>query len=155
MTNVAPGGRAVDLAALRSTYAAGGLTEADVAADPLVQLGVWLQEAVAAELPEPNAMVVATVDADGQPSARTVLRKGLDDRGLVFFTNLLSRKGRAIAANPRVGLLFPWHVLQRQVRVDGSITVVDREENDGTAALAARGAIVESLATRREIVAAA
>jgi pyridoxamine 5'-phosphate oxidase len=128
VTNVAPGGRPIDLAALRSTYAAGGLIEGDVAADPLVQLGVWLQDAVDAELPEPNAMVVATVDADGQPSARTVLLKGLDERGLVFFTNLLSRKGRAIAANPRVGLLFPWHVLQRQVRIEGVVTVVDREE---------------------------
>ena len=80
----------------------------------------WFDEAVAAGLHEPNAMVVATADADGRPSARIVLLKGLDERGFVFFTNTRSRKGEELAANPRCALLFPWHPLERQVRVDGT-----------------------------------
>jgi pyridoxamine 5'-phosphate oxidase len=128
VTNEAFGTPGLDLAALRSTYSAGGLTESDLAAEPLDQLAAWLADAVEARLPEPNAMVVATVDADGRPSARTVLLKGLDTRGPVFFTNLLSRKGRALTADPRIGLLFPWHPIERQVHVEGSVELVSREE---------------------------
>jgi pyridoxamine 5'-phosphate oxidase len=130
VTNVAPGDAEplMDLAALRSAYTAGGLSESDLAVDPMDQLASWLRDVLAAGLPEPNAMVVATVDVDGRPSARTVLLKGLDSRGPVFFTNLSSRKGRALAADPRVGLLFPWHAIQRQVHIEGEAEPVTREE---------------------------
>jgi pyridoxamine 5'-phosphate oxidase len=122
------GASAMDLAALRATYTAAGLSEADLAADPLDQLARWLQDALDAGLPEPNAMVVATVDGDGRPSARTVLLKGLDARGPVFYTNLLSRKGRALAADPRVAVVFPWHPMARQVHIEGEAEPVSREE---------------------------
>jgi pyridoxamine 5'-phosphate oxidase len=130
VTNEAPreAAPAIDLTALRATYTAGGLSEQDVAADPLDQLARWLQDALDARLAEPNAMVVATVDADGRPSARTVLLKGLDTRGPVFFTNLTSRKGRALAADPRVALVFPWHAMGRQVHVEGEAKPVSRTE---------------------------
>jgi pyridoxamine 5'-phosphate oxidase len=109
-----------DLAALREEYARGGLAESDLAADPLTMFRRWLTEAATAGLHEPNAMVVATVADDGRPSSRMVLLKGIDDRGFTFFTNTRSRKGTELAGNPRCSLLFPWHPLERQVRVDGT-----------------------------------
>ena len=96
-----------------------GCLESEVLADPMAQLERWLAEAVEAGIPEPNAMVVATVDADGTPSARIVLLKGLDASGVTFFTNLSSRKGQAIAHEPRVSLVLPWHAIERQVRLEG------------------------------------
>jgi pyridoxamine-phosphate oxidase len=117
-----------DLAAMRQAYSATGLDEASVSADPLEQFARWLQDAMDAGLPEPNAMVIATATSDGVPSARTVLLKGVDERGFAFFTNTGSRKGAELAANPRAALVFPWHALARQVRVSGPITVVDRSE---------------------------
>jgi pyridoxamine 5'-phosphate oxidase len=117
-----------DLAAMRQTYVATGLDEASVSADPLEQFAGWLQDAIDAGLPEPNAMVVATATPDGKPSARTVLLKGFGERGFAFFTNTGSRKGAELAANPRAALTFPWHALARQVRVTGVISVVDRAE---------------------------
>lgn len=122
-----PTGVHLDLAALREDYARAGLDEADVAADPLVQFGRWFDDAVAAGLHEPNAMVVATVDADGAPSARIVLLKELTDDGFVFYTNHGSRKGHALAAEPRCSLLFPWHPLERQVRVEGRAEPLPRD----------------------------
>ncbi len=110
----------LDLASLRAEYARDGLVETDLAPDPVAMFRRWLAEAVAAGLHEPNAMVVATVSAEGQPSSRMVLLKGLSEAGWVFFTNTRSRKGAELAANPRCALLFPWHPLERQVRVDGS-----------------------------------
>ncbi|WP_426242395.1 pyridoxamine 5'-phosphate oxidase [Nocardioides sp. LHG3406-4] len=109
----------LDLAALRAEYAAGGLAEADLAADPMEMFRRWLEEAMAAGVHEPNAMVVSTVSREGQPSSRMVLLKGLDQRGLHFFTNRFSAKGVDLAGNPRCALLFPWHALERQVRVTG------------------------------------
>jgi pyridoxamine 5'-phosphate oxidase len=113
----------VDLAALRREYVAAGLTEEDADPDPWIQWRRWFDDAVAAGLHEPNAMVVATADPDGMPSARMVLLKGVSllppDDGFVFYTNTASRKGRALASNPRCALLFPWHPLERQVRVEG------------------------------------
>ena len=88
----------------------------------------WLDDALAAGLPEPQAMVVATSDPDGAPSARTVLLKGLDERGLVFYTHHTSRKGRALSADPRCAVLFPWHALQRQVRVEGLARRLEDDE---------------------------
>ena len=119
-----------DLGALRREYGDHGLDTPDLAPDPMEMFRRWLDEAVASGLHEPNAMVVATVSPDGRPSARLVLLKSLDDRGFVFFTNYESRKGREIDAHPEVSLLFPWHDLQRQVRVEGTATRVTREESE-------------------------
>jgi pyridoxamine 5'-phosphate oxidase len=118
-----------DLAALRRFYAGAGLTEEDLAADPFTQLERWLTEAVEAGVTEPNAMVLATAAADGQPSARTVLLKGADDRGLTFFTNYGSRKGTELAANPRASAVLPWYDLERQVVVVGTVEQVPRAES--------------------------
>jgi pyridoxamine 5'-phosphate oxidase len=117
-----------DLAAMRQGYARAALDEGSVAADPLEQFSRWLQDAIDAGLPEPNAMVVATATSDGVPSARTVLLKGVDDRGFTFFTNTGSRKAAELAANPVAALVFPWHAMHRQVRVAGRISVVDQVE---------------------------
>jgi pyridoxamine 5'-phosphate oxidase len=118
------------LAELREDYALGGLAESDGGPDPFVLLRRWIDEAITAGLYDPTAMVVSTVEADGSPSSRMVLCKGLDERGLVFFTNYESAKARALAHEPRVALLFPWHPLQRQVRVTGLSARVDAEESD-------------------------
>jgi pyridoxamine 5'-phosphate oxidase len=109
---------------------AGGLTEADAGDDPFALFRRWFAAAVAADLPEPNAMTLATATPDGTPSARVVLLKALDDRGFTFFTNYDSRKGREMAANPRVALVFLWHPLERQVRVEGTVETVTPEESD-------------------------
>jgi pyridoxamine 5'-phosphate oxidase len=112
----------VDLASLREDYSRAGLTEDDLAPDPIVFFHRWLSDAVEAGLHEPNAMVVSTASADGRPSSRMVLLKGLPEEGFVFFTNTHSRKGEELAANPHCALLFPWHPLERQVRVEGLAT---------------------------------
>jgi pyridoxamine 5'-phosphate oxidase len=117
-----------DLAAMRAAYARTGLDEASAAADPLEQFARWMQDSIDAGLPEPNAMVLATATPAGVPSARTVLLKGVDERGFTFFTNTGSRKGAELAANPRAALVFPWHAVARQVRVSGPVSVVDRAE---------------------------
>ncbi|GAA2365999.1 pyridoxamine 5'-phosphate oxidase [Nonomuraea africana] len=120
---------ATSLAGLRRTYEGKPLLETDVAADPITQFTRWFQEAVEAGLPEPNAMVVATASAGGRPSARTVLLKGYDQHGFVFFTNYESRKGRDLAENARASLLFPWHPIRRQVRVEGGVVRLSHEES--------------------------
>jgi pyridoxamine 5'-phosphate oxidase len=117
-----------DLAAMRARYRAGGLSEADLPADPFQQFGTWLTDAVGSGLPEVNAMVVSTVGADGRPSSRTVLLKGYDERGFVFYTNYESRKGRDLLVSPFTSLLFPWHPLARQVIVSGRAVRVGRDE---------------------------
>lgn len=117
-----------DLAALRREYGAAGLSEADAHADPWIQWRRWFVDAAAAGLHEPNAMVVATVSPEGQPSARTVLLKGITGGGFRFFTNTGSQKGRDLARSPRCGLLFPWHPLERQVRVDGVAEPLSAQE---------------------------
>jgi pyridoxamine 5'-phosphate oxidase len=118
------------LAAMRREYALAGLAEEDLAPDWLGQLRVWLSAAESAGLPEPNAMVVATADAEGRPSARTVLLKGLDERGLVFFTNYHSRKATEAIANPHASVVLPWHPMGRQVVVCGDVERVDRAESE-------------------------
>ena len=105
---------------LRKEYDREVLLEAQAERDPFVQLGRWFEEAAAGEIYEPNAMALATVAADGRPSLRMVLLKGMDERGLSFFTNLESRKAQEIAANPNAALLFWWDRLHRQVRVEGT-----------------------------------
>jgi pyridoxamine 5'-phosphate oxidase len=127
---VAPDPSVPDLAALRREYGDRGLDVPDLAPDPISMFRRWFDDTVAAGLHEPNAMVVATVSPAGRPSSRTVLLKGVDERGFVFFTNYESRKAADIAANPHVSLLFPWHDLQRQVRVEGTASKVSAEESE-------------------------
>jgi pyridoxamine 5'-phosphate oxidase len=121
-----------DPAAMRRQYRAAGLTEADLAPDPYEQFARWFADAVRATgggaITEPNAMVVATAGADGVPSSRTVLLKGYDQRGFVFYSNHGSRKGHDLAANPRASLLFPWHPIARQVIVGGTVEHVSAKE---------------------------
>jgi pyridoxamine 5'-phosphate oxidase len=106
------------------------LREQDVDADPIVQFRRWHDDAVTRPVPEPDAMVVSTADAEGRPSARVVLLRGLDDRGFVFYTGYGSRKGRELDANPRAAVLFHWPELHRQVRVTGPVERVSDAESD-------------------------
>lgn len=116
------------LADLRVSYDAGALDESSMASTPLAQFSTWLADVVRVGFPEPNAMILGTASAEGQPSARTVLLKGVDPRGFVFFTNYGSRKSQEMAANPRVSCVFPWHALHRQVIVIGSVERVSYDE---------------------------
>lgn len=129
-----------DCAALREEYSRGGLDESDLTPDPFELFDRWLLQAVEAGLPEPNAMVVATATPQGVPSARFVLLKGVTPAGFVFFTNQRSRKGSELAANAACALLFPWHPLQRQVRVDGVAGELPREDVEAYFATRPRGA---------------
>ncbi|WCN84500.1 pyridoxamine 5'-phosphate oxidase [Micromonospora sp. LH3U1] len=125
---------------MRNEYAADrGLTEVDLAADWHTQFDRWFADAVAFGLPEPNAMVVGTADPAGRPSGRTVLLKGYDPEGFVFFTNHLSRKGVEASANPYASLVFPWFPMQRQVVVGGRIAHVDRATSEAYFASRPRG----------------
>jgi pyridoxamine 5'-phosphate oxidase len=118
----------MSLADLRKDYSLSGLAEKDLARDPFRQFDKWFQEAEAAKIVEPNAMTLATATRDGRPAARTVLLKGVDGRGFVFYSNYESRKGREIDATQRATLLFPWIALERQVIIEGSVSKVSREE---------------------------
>jgi len=118
------------LADMRHSYDPGHLEPTALEPTWLAQMEAWLGEAAARKLPEPNAMVLATASADGIPAARTVLLKGLDERGLVFFTNLQSRKGTELAENPRASVALTWLELQRQVRADGAVETISPEESD-------------------------
>ncbi len=152
----------MDLASLRSEYQGTPLNEFDVSPDPLTQFQTWFDQSIRADLPMANAMTLSTVSADGQPTARVVLLKGLSDGGFVFFTNYSSRKGRELVANPKASLLFYWPELQRQIRVDGRIVKVSAEESEeyfGQRPLGSRHAAIasaqsERLATRTELEAA-
>lgn len=119
----------VILAEMRERYCKGGLDEADAYPDPFVQFEQWLNEAVAADIIEPNAMTLATADAEGQPSARTILLKGLDSDGFCFFTNFSSRKARDLEANPKAALVFHWRELERQVIVRGTVARTGSRES--------------------------
>lgn len=138
------------LAALRAEYTATGLSEQDLAPDPVEMFGRWFADA--GELDEPNAMVLSTVSPDGQPSSRLVLLKGLSPDGFVFFTNSDSRKGHELALNPRCSLLFPWHGLQRQVRVEGVARPLDRASVAAYFATRPRGAQLGARASRQSSV---
>ena len=118
-----------ELAAMRRSYRRVGLAASDLEPDPFTQFTGWLAEAVTAELPEPNAMVLATADGQGRPSLRTVLLKGYDPTGFVFYTNYGSRKARDLTVNPEASLLFPWHALDRQVIVYGSVSMISAEQS--------------------------
>ncbi len=118
------------LADLRKSYMMGSLSEEDVTPNPIDQFKIWFDQAQHAELPEPNAMTVASVDENGKPSARVVLIKDVSPQGFVFFTNYNSRKGLALQANPHAALLFFWPELERQIRIEGSIEKVSDQESD-------------------------
>jgi pyridoxamine 5'-phosphate oxidase len=120
----------MSVANLRKTYTVGALNETDVLADPIEQFKVWLDEAINAEMLEPTAMTLATADKNGRPSARTVLLKHVDERGFVFYTNYESRKAQNIAENPQAALLFFWDKLERQVRIEGKMQKISREESE-------------------------
>ncbi|UCB31144.1 pyridoxamine 5'-phosphate oxidase [Duffyella gerundensis] len=109
------------IAHLRREYTRGGLRRNDLPADPLALFEHWLRQACDAQLPDPTAMSVATVDAQGQPYQRIVLLKHFDAQGMIFYTNLGSRKAQQLQHNPRISLLFPWHMLERQVMVTGEV----------------------------------
>jgi pyridoxamine 5'-phosphate oxidase len=120
----------MSLADLRKSYERAELDEQHAEADPLRQFGLWLQQALDAELPEPNAMTLATVGPEGRPSSRIVLIKGFDERGIVWYTNYDSRKGRELAAHPFAALQFHWVELERVVRIEGRVAKVSDEESD-------------------------
>jgi pyridoxamine 5'-phosphate oxidase len=109
----------VDLESLRREYLRGGLNSADLEADPFAQFEKWMQQAIDLQFTDPTAMTVATVNAEGQPSQRIVLLKHVDEKGFVFYTNYGSRKARDLDANPRISLHFPWHEIERQVKICG------------------------------------
>ena len=119
-----------NIADLRKSYEAGELDEHSAASAPLQQFDQWLQQALKAGVPEPNAMTVATVGADGRPSTRIVLIKGYDTRGLVWYTNYDSRKGQELALHPWAALQFHWVELERVVRIEGRVEKVDAAESD-------------------------
>lgn len=121
-------------------YGAERLEEEDVATDPIAQFTAWLAEAAERGVYEPNAMVLGTIDPDGQPSIRTVLLRGVDERGFEFYTDYTSRKGRALLANPAVSVVFPWYTLHRQVIIFGEAHPVEREASEDYFARRPRGA---------------
>jgi pyridoxamine 5'-phosphate oxidase len=118
------------VADLRREYARARLDESDVSHDPMVEFARWFAEAQEARVLEPNAMTLATADADGAPAARIVLLKGFDERGFVFFTDYRSRKGAELEANPRAALVFYWGELERQIRITGRVTRTSAEESE-------------------------
>lgn len=119
----------MDLESLRREYLRGGLNREDLAGDPFAQFEVWMQQAIDLEFSDPTAMTVATVDAEGQPSQRIVLLKHFDERGFVFYTNYGSRKARDLEGNSRISLHFPWHEIERQVKVCGRAEKVSAAES--------------------------
>ena len=120
----------VFLESLRSNYALSGLNETDLLETPFQQFQLWLEQAIAAELPEPNAMTLATLSAQGKPIARMVLLKGLDEKGFVFYTNYDSAKGKQLTETDSAALVFWWAGLERQVRVEGTVEKVSSTESD-------------------------
>ncbi|WP_395827263.1 pyridoxamine 5'-phosphate oxidase [Collimonas sp.] len=118
------------IADLRIDYSQASLSETDTAADPITQFGKWFDKAIHAEIPEPNAMSLATVGSNGRPSSRIVLIKQFDESGFTWFTNFESRKGHDLAEHPYGALLFHWVALERQVRIEGRVEKVSDEESD-------------------------
>ncbi|NJK48129.1 pyridoxamine 5'-phosphate oxidase [Candidatus Gracilibacteria bacterium] len=120
----------ISIADLRQNYTLAGLTEADAASNPFKQFQVWFSEAVAAQLPEPNAMTLATIAPGGRPSARMVLLKDFDEKGFTFYTNYGSAKGKHLSETPWAALVFWWAELERQVRIEGRVEKVSPQESD-------------------------
>jgi len=145
-------GAVADLISMRRDYDDGGFGEEGLAATWLEQFDRWFADAVAAELPEPNAMVVATAAADGTPDARIVLMKGYDADGLVFVSNYASAKGAELAVNPKAALVLPWHALQRQVRITGDVERVGDAASDALWDPRPRGAQLAAVASIQSTV---
>jgi pyridoxamine 5'-phosphate oxidase len=137
----------MNIASLRQEYMREGLSEASADADPLRQFSRWLEDAVRAGVPLPNAMTLATVSAEGAPTARVVLLKGIEHGGFSFYTNYLSRKGRELAARPAACLLFLWSELERQVRIEGGVEKVTAAESDAYFATRPAGARLSAWAS--------
>lgn len=135
------------LSDMRRDYQLEALDIASALADPIQMLVQWIARASELSVVEANAMVLATVDQHGHPSARTVLLKGLDDGGLVFYTNYDSRKGRDLAANPQAAAVFTWLPLERQVRIEGTVERVSSEESDAYFAIRPRGSQIGATAS--------
>ena len=142
----------MSLADLRREYAKARLDQTAVDPDPLQQLLAWLDEAQHAEVRDLNAMVLATATPDGTPSARVVLLKGADPRGLVFFTDARSRKGQELGANPKAALVFWWGELERQIRVSGSVSRVTEAESDTYFLTRPEGSRISAWASRQSTV---
>ena len=142
------------LVELRIEYSQSELSKASVDPDPLKQFQRWLHEAIEAELPEPNAMTLATVKPDGSPAARAVLLKGLKATGFVFFSNYLSDKGTQLVANPQAALLFLWLELERQVRIEGHVSVISAEESEAYFRTRPRDSQLGALASQQSRVVA-
>lgn len=142
------------LAALRQEYALGSLNEADVDPDPIRQFQRWLDEALKAELPEPNAFTLATADRTGRPFARVVLLKDCDADGFVFYTNYRSDKGRQLGENPHAALVFLWLELERQVRVEGMVSKVSAAESEAYFHTRPRESRLGALASRQSQIVA-
>jgi pyridoxamine 5'-phosphate oxidase len=136
-----------ELAELRQEYTYAGLDVDDLAPDPVTQFRRWFAAWHEVAVGDPNAMVVSTASPDGRPSVRTVLLRALDDEGFVFFTNLDSRKGRELAANPHAALLFPWHPLGRQVIVEGEAAPIPADASDAYWASRPRASQIAALAS--------
>lgn len=118
-----------DIQNLRRDYKLKTLSKSEVKSDPLEQFSIWFEEALNSQLPEPNAMILATVSADCKPSLRTLLLKGFDQRGFIFYTNYNSRKGKELEKNPAASLLFFWPELERQIRIEGTVEKISPEES--------------------------
>ena len=142
----------IDPSGLRIEYPTTGLTEDELAETWLEQFSRWFADAVSAAIPEPNAVVLATVGADLVPSARLVLMKSFDESGIVVFTNSDSSKGRELAANPVAALVFPWHPMHRQVRMNGPVEVVDEAVSDAYFASRPYGARLAARVSRQSQV---
>ncbi len=140
------------VAQLRREYEALGLNERDMAADPITQFRIWFNAALDVGLEEPNAFILATADAHAVPSARAVLMKGIDERGLVFYTNLASRKSEELRVNPPAAATFVWIPLHRQIRFEGSVTMVGDDESDRYFEARPRGAQIAAHASNQSQV---
>jgi pyridoxamine 5'-phosphate oxidase len=139
----------VDASNMRKEYISTGLDKADVDHDPVVQFHVWFENAIDADLHEPNAMILATATGEGKPSARTVLLKGYDERGFVFYTNYEGRKAGELETNPECALLFYWGELERQVRVEGTVSRISEQESDAYFASRPRGSRLGAWASQQ------
>ena len=137
------------VARLRKQYTRSGLDESEAAPDPIEQFRGWFEDALAADLHEPNAMTLATATPEGRSSARIVLVKGFDERGFVFYTNYGGRKARELEANPYCALVFYWGELERQVRVEGRVSRVSEEESDAYFASRPRGSRLGAWASKQ------
>jgi pyridoxamine 5'-phosphate oxidase len=140
-----------EVAALRKEYTRAGLDKADMDPDPVAQFRVWFEKVIDADLHEPNAMILATATTEGKPSARTVLLKGYDERGFVFYTSYEGRKAGELEVNPMCALLFYWGELERQVRIEGRASRLSSEESDAYFASRPRGSRLGAWASEQSL----